>query len=59
VFQLSKSEFDHHTEGWTLMKKETSIIDHDGALMDSIILRSIEFSGCVAWKKPKLDILSH
>jgi hypothetical protein len=41
------------------MKKKTSIIVRDGALMDSIILRSAEFSGCAAWKEPRLDILSH
>jgi hypothetical protein len=59
VFQLDKGKFDRHKGRWTLMKKETSIIDRDGALMDSIILRSAEFSGCVAWKKPKLNISSH
>jgi hypothetical protein len=41
------------------MKKKISIIIRDGALMDSIVLRSAEFSGCVAWKKPRLDISSH
>jgi hypothetical protein len=48
VFQLNKGKFDRHKGIWTLMKKETSIIDRDGALMDSIILRSTEFSGCIA-----------
>jgi hypothetical protein len=41
------------------MKKKTSIIVRDGALMDSIVLRSAVFSGCAAWKKPRLDISIH
>jgi hypothetical protein len=59
LFQLSKSRFDHHKGEWTLMKKKTRIVIRDGALMDSIILRSTEFSGCAVWKKPRLDISSH
>jgi hypothetical protein len=42
-----------------LKKKKISIIIHDGALMDLIVLRNAGFSGCAAWKKLRLDILSH
>jgi hypothetical protein len=41
------------------MKRRTDIIIHDGALMDLIVLRNAGFSGCAAWKKLRLDILSH
>jgi hypothetical protein len=54
-----QEQFDHHEDEWTLMKKRTSIITCGGALMGSIILRSAGFSGCVAWKKLKLNISSH
>jgi hypothetical protein len=33
------------------MKRRIGIIIHNGALMDSIILRSAGFSGCTAWRK--------
>jgi hypothetical protein len=42
-----------------LEKKKISIIIRDGALTDSIVLRNVGFTGCVAWKKLRLDILSH
>jgi hypothetical protein len=41
------------------MKRRIGIIIHDGALMDSIVLRSIGFSGCAAWRKPRLNTSSH
>jgi hypothetical protein len=59
LFQLSRSRFNHHKGGWTLNKKKISIIIRDGALMDLIVLRNAGFSGCAAWKKLRLDILSH
>jgi hypothetical protein len=56
---LSKSRFNHHKGGWILEKKKISIIIRDGALTDSIVLRNAGFTGCAAWKKLRLDILSH
>jgi hypothetical protein len=59
LFQLNKRRLDHHKGGWTLRRKKISIIIRGGALMDSIVLRNVGFSGCVAWKKLKLDISNH
>jgi hypothetical protein len=42
-----------------LKKKKISITIRDGALMDLTVLKNIGFSGCAAWKKLRLDILSH
>jgi hypothetical protein len=56
---LSKSRFNHHKGGWTSKKKRISITVRAGALMDLTVLRNAGFSGCVAWKKLRLDILSH
>jgi hypothetical protein len=59
LFQLSRSRFNHHKGGWTLKKKKINIIVRDGALIGSIVLKNAGFSGCTAWKKLRLDILSH
>jgi hypothetical protein len=55
----SKNRFNHHEEGWTLKKKRISITGHAGSLMDLTVLRNAGFSSCAAWKKLRLDILSH
>jgi hypothetical protein len=39
-----------------LKKKKISITVRDGALMDLTVLRNAGFNGCIAWKKPRLDI---
>jgi hypothetical protein len=57
--RLSKSRFNHHKGGWTSKKKRINITVRAGALMDLTALRNIGFSGCVAWKKLRLNILSH
>jgi hypothetical protein len=58
--RLSRSGFNHRKGGWFLKKKKKmSITVRDGALMDLTILRNAGFSGCAAWKKLRLDILSH
>jgi hypothetical protein len=56
---LSKSRFNHHKGGWILEKKRITITIRAGALMDLTVLRNAGFSGCAAWKKLRLDILSH
>jgi hypothetical protein len=53
------SRFSHHAEGWTLKKGRISIIGRAGALMDLTVLRNAGYSGCAAWRKPRLDILRH
>jgi hypothetical protein len=39
-----------------LEKKRISITIRAGALMDLTVLRNAGFSGCIAWKKLRLDI---
>jgi hypothetical protein len=59
LFQPDKNGFGHHEGKRTLMKRRIGITVHVGALMDSIILRSAGFSGCEAWRKPRLSTSSH
>jgi hypothetical protein len=52
------NRFSHHEEGWTLMKrKRISITGRAGALMDLTVPRNAGYSGCVAWRKLRPDIL--
>jgi hypothetical protein len=53
------SRFSHHEEGWTLKRRRINITSRAGALMDLIVPRNAEYSGCAVWRKPRPDIFRH